>query len=69
MAIEGLGHRVDRSGARKHTDLHGSDFKIGKDGIDLRRNERGRYLVDAENAPGVLRGDRGDDSSTIHTER
>jgi len=61
----GLGHDIDRDGPGKHADLHCADIKIGKDGIDLRRDEVGRHIVDAVHALGILCGNRGDDSGAI----
>ena len=60
IAIECCRDRLDRRRHSQHADLHRSDIKIGKHRVDLRRDEIGGHLVNAENASGVLRRQRRD---------
>ena len=59
----------DRRGIGEHADLHRADIKIGEHGIELRGDKIGGYVMNAEHALGVLRGERGDDGGAIDAER
>ena len=59
---------LDGPTLRHHPDLDGLDVEIAKYGIDLRGDEIGRYLMNAADAGGVLRGQRRDNGSTIDPE-
>ena len=68
-AVEPGCHRLDHRRLREHADLHRPHVEIGEHRIDLRRDEIRRHVVDAGDALGVLRGQRGDDAGAIDAER
>ena len=49
--------------------LHRADLEIGEHRVDLRRDEIRRHVVDAGDALGVLRGERGDHRGAVDAER
>ena len=63
--------RDGKNGARmrQHADLHGTDFKIEKHGVDLRHDEFRWHVMDRRNAVRVLRGQCGDDRGAVDAER
>ena len=60
---------IDHRRMRYHTDLHRTDVEIGKHRVDLRGDELRRHLMDAADACGVLRGQRGDHGGAVDAER
>ncbi len=69
VAVERGGDDVDGRGVGEHADLDRAGIKIGEHGIELRGDEIGRHIVNAEHALGVLRRQRGDDGRAIDAER
>lgn len=59
--VEAAGNRADDLGRRHHADLHRIGADVGKDRIDLLRDERGGHLVHPRYPERILRGERGDD--------
>ena len=53
---------------RHHADLDRLDVEIAEHRVDLRGHEIRRHLMNAGDAFGVLRGERGDDGRAVDAE-
>ena len=67
--VQLLCNHADERGIRDHADLYGVGRDVGKDGIELRREECGRDGEDVGNARSVLRGQCGDGSHAVNAVR
>src|SRR5215471_17891612 len=56
MPLKPLRHRFDDPNLREHTDLHRTNAEIREHGVQLRGNEIGGHVVNATDAPCILRG-------------
>ena len=67
--FESRGDGSDDPEIRHHADLDRADLEIGEHRIDLRGDKFRGHLMNARDAGGVLRGQRGDDGGAVDAER
>ena len=68
VAAQGGGHGGDDFGVAEHAEFHGVDAHIGEKGVELLRDEGDGDGLHAGDAPGVLRGEGGDDAGAVGAE-